>query len=213
MAGGILSTLGLGLIALYTSMNLWRYCMLHPDLLHIADIGRQLTGSAWGYELTAIALILNNTFIQGLHTLTGSEILNVLSNHGTCSLAFSIIIMIICFVLTLPRKLENVALMGIVSAISMGIAILLVLIFTGIQGREPVDFVANEPVRITAWAPEGTTFVDGFNAFLNLVFTWVGQVRASVGTMTSPPFAHARFLSRFATRPLSPRWSIPRTCE
>jgi hypothetical protein len=177
MAGGILSVLGLGMIALYTSMTLWRYCMLHPDLLHIADIGRQLTGSAWGYEITAIALILNNTFIQGLHTLTGSEILNVLSDHGTCTLVFSIIIMLICFLMTLPRKLDQVALMGIVSAISMGIAILLVLIFSGIQGRNPVALAeGGEPVRITAWAPEGTTFVDGFNAFLNLVFTWVGQI-------------------------------------
>lgn len=153
--------------------------MLHPDLLHIADIGRQLTGSAWGYELTAIALILNNTFIQGLHTLTGSEILNVLSNHGTCTLAFSIIIMLVCFLLTLPRKMENVAMMGIVSAISMGIAILLLLIFSGIQGRNPVDAIPGEPVRITAFAPPGTTFVDGFNAFLNIVFTWVGQVSIS----------------------------------
>ncbi|UZJ51566.1 hypothetical protein CBS101457_000886 [Exobasidium rhododendri] len=176
MAGGVISTLGLGVVALYTSMTLWRYCMKHPDLLHIADIGRQLTGSAWGYELTAIALILNNTFIQGLHTLTGSEILNVLSEHGTCTLVFSIVIMLLCFLLTLPRKIEHVATMGIVSAISMGIAILLVLIFTGIQGREPVTIEPGKPVKITAWAPEGTTFVDGFNAFLNLVFTWVGQI-------------------------------------
>lgn len=69
--------------------------------------------------------------------------------------------------------------MGIVSAISMGIAILLLLIFSGIQGRNPVDAIPGEPVRITAFAPPGTTFVDGFNAFLNIVFTWVGQVSIS----------------------------------
>jgi hypothetical protein len=155
---------------------LWRYCMLHPDLLHIADIGRQLTGSAWGYEITAIALILNNTFIQGLHTLTGSQIFNELSDHGACTIVFSMVMVIICFLLTLPRKLDNVALLGIVSAISMGIAILLTMIFSGIQGRNPVTLEAGTPVRITAFAPPGTTFVDGFNAFLNIVFTWVGQI-------------------------------------
>lgn len=179
MAGGILSTLGLGLIALYTSMTLWRYCMLHPHMLHIADFGYQLFGKHWlAYELTAAALILNNTFIQGLHTLTGSEILNVLSEHGTCTLVFSIIIMIVCFLLTLPRKMENVAMLSIVSALSMFIAILLVMIFTGVQGRNPVGMDAGPPT-ITAWAPEGTTFVDGFNAFLNIVFTWVGQICVS----------------------------------
>lgn len=91
--------------------------MLHPHMLNIADFGYQLFGKHWlAYELTAAALVLNNTFIQGLHTLTGSEILNVLSNHGTCTLVFSIVIMIACFLLTLPRKMENVAIMGIVSA-------------------------------------------------------------------------------------------------
>jgi len=65
---------------------------------------------------TAIALILNNVFIQGLHTLTGAEILNVLSEHGTCTLVFSVSIMVLCFLCTLPRKLEHVALMGIASA-------------------------------------------------------------------------------------------------
>lgn len=48
--------------------------------------------------------------------------------------------------------------------------------FTGIQGRNPVGLPEGESVKLTAWAPEGTTFVDGFNAFLNIVFTWVGQI-------------------------------------
>lgn len=41
--------------------------------------------------------------------------------------------------------------------------------FTGVQGKEPTGFNPAEPVRITAFAPKGTTFVDGFNAFLNIV--------------------------------------------
>lgn len=53
---------------------------------------------------------------RSLHTLTGAEILNTLSNHGTCTVVFSIVIMIICFLGTLPRKLEHVAILGIVSA-------------------------------------------------------------------------------------------------
>ncbi|PWN41759.1 hypothetical protein IE81DRAFT_324256 [Ceraceosorus guamensis] len=177
MAGGILSTLGLGIIALYTSMTLWRYCMKNPHLLHIADIGQDLFGKHWlAYELTGAALILNNCFIMGLHTLTGSEVLNVLSDHGTCTLVFSIVVLIVCFLGTLPRKLDQVAILGVVSAICMFISIVLVIVFTGIIGKNPAGLKPDEPVRITAWAPEGTTFVEGFNAFLNILFTWVGQI-------------------------------------
>ena len=105
--------------------------MKHPHLLHIADIGYSIFGKHWiAYELTAIALILNNVFIQGLHTLTGAEILNVLSEHGTCTVVFSVCVMLLCFLCTLPRKLEHVALMGIASASEF-----LIFLF-GLDGNE-----------------------------------------------------------------------------
>lgn len=177
MAGGLLATFGVGLSALYTSLILSRYCLRHPHLLNICDIGYQIFGkNQIAYELTAIALILNNVFIMGLHTLTGSEILNTLSNHGTCSLVFSLVIMIISILLTLPRKLEQLTSLGIISAVSMFISILLVLIFTGIQGPNPAVDNFDAPVVIHAFAPKGTGFVNGFSAFLNIVFTFVGQI-------------------------------------
>ncbi|GAC99099.1 amino acid transporter [Pseudozyma hubeiensis SY62] len=177
MAGGLLATFGVGMGALYTSLILWRYCLKHPQLLNICDIGYQIFGkSKIAYELTAIALILNNVFIMGLHTLTGSEILNTLSNHGTCSVVFSVIIMVVSILLTLPRKLEQLTGLGVVSAISMFISILLVLIFSGIQGTHPAVEDFAEPVYITAFAPKGTGFVNGFSAFLNIVFTWIGHI-------------------------------------
>ncbi|KAJ1018903.1 hypothetical protein NDA16_004706 [Ustilago loliicola] len=177
MAGGLLATFGIGLAALYTSLTLWRYCLRHPHLLNICDIGYQIFGkSKIAYELTALALILNNVFIMGLHTLTGSQILNTLSNHGTCSLVFSLVIMILSILLTLPRKLEQLTGLGIVSAVSMFISIMLVMIFTGIQGPNPAVKDFNEPVFITAFAPKGTGFVNGFSAALNIIFTWIGHI-------------------------------------
>ncbi|CCF51962.1 hypothetical protein NDA11_000609 [Ustilago hordei] len=177
MAGGLLATFGIGLAALYTSLTLWRYCLRHPHLLNICDIGYQIFGkSKIAYELTALALILNNVFIMGLHTLTGSQILNTLSNHGTCSLVFSLVIMILSIILTLPRKLEQLTGFGIVSAISMFISIMLVMIFTGIQGPNPAVKDFDEPVFITAFAPKGTGFVNGFSAVLNIIFTWIGHI-------------------------------------
>ena len=67
--------------------------------------------------------------------------------------------------------------MSIVSAAPMAIAILLTIIFMGITGRNPANMpVGGAPVTIHVFAPPGTTFVDGFNAFLNVTFLWIGYV-------------------------------------
>lgn len=55
-------------------------------------------------------------------------------------------------------------------------AIVLTLAFSGAQGRNPSGLDPADPVRITAFAPKGTTFVAGLNAILNILFTWVGQI-------------------------------------
>ncbi|KAK0542061.1 hypothetical protein OC846_006857, partial [Tilletia horrida] len=184
MAGGLFATFFFGLVTLYTSIVLWKYCLRHPDALHIADIGAQIFGrgnpvrARIAYELTAAALCINNIMIMGFHTLTGSKIINTLAAHPTCSVGLSIAVAGICIIATLPRKLDQLSIMGIISAVSMLISILLVLIFSGVQGHHPAnakDLVA-KPIVITAWAPEGTTFVQGFNAMLNIIFTWVGQI-------------------------------------
>lgn len=118
MAGGIIGTLGLGLITLYTSLKLHTYCLRHPNLLHFADIVKQLFGGHWlAYEIAALVLVLNNCFLMGLHTLTVSEVINTLAEPGSfCTVGASVIALVVCAIGTLPRKLDKVALMGIVSA-------------------------------------------------------------------------------------------------
>jgi hypothetical protein len=50
MAGGLIATVLLGLINLWTSHILWRYCMANPHLVDSTytrcDIGRELTLSS-----------------------------------------------------------------------------------------------------------------------------------------------------------------------
>ena len=187
MAGGILTVLIVGLVTLYTSLTLWKYCMKYPDQLNIAEIGGRIFSRKPGgfsriaFEFTFAILLLNNVFLMGFHTLTGAKILNTLSTNpgnGWCSVGLSVLVMILSAICTLPRKMDQVAVMGIVSAISMAISILLVIIFTGIQGRNPASMEAGDPpVIIYAFAPPGTTFVQGLNAALSISFLWIGQVR------------------------------------
>jgi hypothetical protein len=63
---GVILTLAVAGTVQYTSLILWRYCMKHPEVRDVCDIGRMLFGgSQLAYNLTAVIFLLNNTFIQG----------------------------------------------------------------------------------------------------------------------------------------------------
>ena len=72
---GILVTLAVAAIVLYTSLIVWKYCLEHPEIRDVCDIGRMLFGgSDLAYKTTAVFFFLNNTFIQG--TSVSNEIRN-----------------------------------------------------------------------------------------------------------------------------------------
>jgi len=73
----------------------------HPHVRDVCDIGRILFGgSKIAYELTMVGLILNNVFIMALHIVVGEKVLNTLSNHAICTVAFGAILTVIYFFCT-----------------------------------------------------------------------------------------------------------------
>jgi hypothetical protein len=66
MAPGIIVTIAVAASVQYTSLILWKYCLKHPEIRDVCDIGKKLFGgSQLAYNITAVFFILNNTFIQG----------------------------------------------------------------------------------------------------------------------------------------------------
>lgn len=45
-----------------------------------------------------VGLILNNVFIQALHIVVGEKVLNTLTNHAMCTIAFGAILTVVYFV-------------------------------------------------------------------------------------------------------------------
>lgn len=181
-AAALIITFLLAISTWYTSYTCWQYCMRHPHVRDIVDIAYQLTGgSRIASEATAIMLILNNVFLMGFHVLTGSKILNTLSDHSQCTVVFQIITALIAFIFSIPRTLQHVSLMGIISAICMGIAMLLTLIWSGIQDHPVYGYngtwpAAGAAIYTTAGAPAGTKFIPAMNATLNITFLFIGQI-------------------------------------
>ncbi|THU90614.1 hypothetical protein K435DRAFT_728243 [Dendrothele bispora CBS 962.96] len=171
----VVLTVVLAGIVLYTSLILWRFCMAHPEVRDVCDIGRILFGnSKLGYDFTAVMFILNNTFIQALHCLVGAELLNTLTNSSQCTITYSAIAAIICFFFSLPRTLKDMSKLGIFSAVTMGIAVLLAIIFSGVQSA-PFKFTGEAPI-VTSIPVKGTSYVAGMSAFLNISYTLIGQI-------------------------------------
>jgi hypothetical protein len=83
-------------------------------------------------------------------------------------------------IMSLPRTLNHVSFMSMFSAAAMGIAILLFLVFAGIEDAPLYGYNGDYPtdgkVYTYAFPLPGTTWVGCMNAVLNITFLWVPQI-------------------------------------
>lgn len=109
-------------------------------------------------------------------------------NIACRTVSYSVIMFIICWICSLPRTFEALSKLGAASAGFTFISVLLATIFAGIEkhpaGYDPrptyttaagKDAVGGDP-HWTALPIPGTTFVAGMSAFLNISYTFIGQI-------------------------------------
>jgi hypothetical protein len=127
--------------------------------------------------------------LQGLHVLVGAKYINTMIGGETTKVAcqtvsFGIIVALISWVCSLPRTFDMLSKLGTGSAIFTFISVILATIFAGIQAH-PAGYLATEPSDpTTPWGnptvlavpATATTFVAGLNAFLNISYTFIGQI-------------------------------------
>lgn len=167
MVAGVITTIGMGFIAIYTSHIVGQVKLAYPEIAHYADAGRLMMGR-FGYELIGAMFVLELVFLVGSHCLTGAIAFGNLSNDAICSLVFALISAVILFVVALPPSFTEVAILGYIDFVSIMLAIGITVIATGISyGKADAGVVASD---WSAWPKEGTTFSTAFNAITNIVF-------------------------------------------
>ena len=142
--------------------------------------------------------LLNNTFIQviarypsdvqspnhgqGLHVLIGAEYLNTMTGGAVCTVGFSAIVAVISFFCSLPRTFDTLSKIATLSALFTFISVMLATIFAGIEDH-PEGYNTGGPKGLLVGPPKvlvipeaGTTFVSAMNAFLNISYTFIGQI-------------------------------------
>ncbi|KAI1823060.1 amino acid transporter [Xylaria intraflava] len=191
---GLILTAVQALLVLYTSLVLWQFCLRHPEVRDVCDIGQMLFwNKEWAWWFTAVMFILNNTFIQALHVLTGAKYVNTLIGGETTAIScqtvtIGLIVALISWIASLPRTFNVLSHLGTASAFFTFISVILAVIFSGIESHPAGYSLLPVTDPLTGKAlPSGapivtviplatTTFVNGLNAFLNISYTLIGQI-------------------------------------
>ncbi|KAJ5386786.1 hypothetical protein N7509_009327 [Penicillium cosmopolitanum] len=161
---GCIIIVGIGAMTTYTGYVVGQFKLRYPQVHNMADASEILFGP-WGREIFGVAQILCFIFLMGAHILTFSIMMNTLSNHGACTIIFCLVGAILCFVLTLSRRLEEVSWLGIISSASIFTAVMITMIAIGIEAPDPRAYAITHP-----------SLMNGFQATLNIVLAYSGHM-------------------------------------
>lgn len=118
---GILTITVFGLLATYAGYVIGQYKLRHMSIMNMADAGETLFSTfgssssgmkTFGRRLFGFGSTLFLVFIMAAHVLTFSVMMNVVtadSGRRVCTVIYMAAGAAICFVLTLPRKLEKIS--------------------------------------------------------------------------------------------------------
>ncbi|KAF9889537.1 hypothetical protein FE257_007247 [Aspergillus nanangensis] len=161
----LLIILGISGISWYTGYVMMQYKLRFPQVHSMGDAGELMFGKI-GREICYVGQILFMIFLMSSHILTFTVTFNTITNHGTCSLVFGVVGMILSFICTLPRTSSKVFIMSVISCTSIVVATFVTMIAIGVQA--PDDVVR----EITTKVP----FADAFLAVTNIIFAYIAHV-------------------------------------
>lgn len=157
--------IGLGLLATYTGYNIGLMRERYPHIQNLADAGEILLGR-FGRELFGAGQFLFCIFVMGSHILTFRVMMNTITEHGTCSIVFSLVGMIISLVLSIPRTMRGMTWISFASFLSIFSAVMITMISVGVE---------EHPGRIIEATVE-TNLYTAFQAVSNIVFAYCAHV-------------------------------------
>jgi hypothetical protein len=97
----------------YTGYAIGQFKLRHPHIHSMGDAGELLMGRV-GREVLGIGQLLLLIFLMASNILTFNILMNVLTDHGTCTLVFGVVGLVICFLGALPRTMEKVYWMSVI---------------------------------------------------------------------------------------------------
>ncbi|XP_014557338.1 hypothetical protein COCVIDRAFT_37246 [Bipolaris victoriae FI3] len=165
---GIVAIIGMGMLSLYTAYNLIQYWRKYPYMLNIVDYGRVL-GGPWVEAVFAIGFLINMALISASAVVTISIGLNTISEHATCTVAFTVVAAVVMWAMCVPRSMRFVSWASWPCTFSIFAAVLMVMVILGVQGPR------NPEAALNLKAIGSPTFTQAVSAFLNIAFAFSGN--------------------------------------
>ncbi|KAJ5871725.1 uncharacterized protein N7529_004078 [Penicillium soppii] len=162
---GIILIVGLGLLATYTGYNIGLFRERYPHIQNLGDAGEILLGS-FGRELFGIGQFLFCIFVMGSHLLTFRVMMNTITNHGTCSIVFSVVGMVLSIALSIPRTMKGMTWISFASFLSIFCAVMITMISVGVESH---------PGRVIQATVDEDLYT-AFQAVSNIVFAYCAHV-------------------------------------
>ena len=167
MIAGVLMTVGLGLLAIYTGYLVGAVKIKHPEVDdYAAAVG--LIWGKFGYHLASVMFVLQLILVTGSHVLTGTiAFITIVDKPGLCALIWGVVSAILLFALAVPPTFHEFAVLGYVDFASIVIAIGVTMIATGIESNGGDALTAS-----TTWSlypPDDITFYSAFVSTTNIV--------------------------------------------
>ncbi|KAJ5089971.1 hypothetical protein N7532_008655 [Penicillium argentinense] len=174
MVAGVILTIGLGLIAIYTSYIIGKVKLAFPEVAHYSDAGRlmgaRLGCPRFGFELVNVMLGIQLLFLTGSHCLTGTIAFRNITGSEICSVIFGVVSAIILLLLAVPPSFTEMAVLGYIDFASIILAIGITIIATGVDSTKAPGGLA--AVDWSAWPKADLTFSEAFVSVTNIVFAY-----------------------------------------
>ncbi|KAJ0418655.1 transmembrane amino acid transporter protein-domain-containing protein [Aspergillus carlsbadensis] len=163
LAPALVILLSMGLVASYTGYVIGQFKWRYPHVVSKADAGEVLMGR-FGREVLFSGQMLFLIFLMASHILTFTVAMNTMTDHGTCSLVFGVVGLIVSLIFSLPRTMKNMSWLSLASFISIFCAVVIAMIAIGIQHP-------GGPVKATT----ETNLVTGFTSALNIILSYASH--------------------------------------
>lgn len=174
---GLIGIIGIGSLTWYTAFVLLQFYNKYPHVVNMVEMCR-VVGGPWLEIVAGFFMMIQVIFVASSAVVTLSIALNTISDHATCTVVFIMAACILCWALSMPRTMKFVSYSGIPNAVSVLVAVLIVIISLGVSGPAGAPPGWDKEITVVA----DPTFREGLNACLKIVYAFAANI-AFVGYM------------------------------